>query len=125
VRVFADLGVTTQRDGTLAFDETKFKSAVSKEPSSVETLLKKFSDATAPTGGTIDVYTRFNGLIDIVENSNKLSIDSANSRIAEAEKVISQAEEQARARFSRFESLMGNLQSQQSRLTSALASLGR
>lgn len=125
VRVFADLGVTTQRDGTLAFDETKFKAAVSKEPSSVETLLKKFSDATAPTGGTIDVYTRFNGLIDIVENSNKLSIDSANSRIAEAEKVISQAEEQARARFSRFESLMGNLQSQQSRLTSALASLGR
>ena len=124
VRVFADLGIATQRDGTLSFDATKFRDSVTIEPSSVETLLKTFSDQIGITGGTIDSYTRFNGLIDGVENGNNLSIDNSNKRISEAEKIITQAEEQARARFARFESLMGNLQSQQSRLTSALASIG-
>ena len=125
IRVFADLGLTTQRDGSLAFDETKFKAAVTSEPSSVETLLRTLSDQIGRTGGTIDSYTRFNGLIDTTENGNKSSIESANTRIAEAEKAIARAEEEARARFARFESLMGNLQSQQSRLASALGSLGR
>jgi flagellar hook-associated protein 2 len=124
VRIFADLGVTTQRDGTLAFDQDKFKEAVTDQPSSVDALLKKFGDTVGRTGGTIDVYTRFNGLIDTVKNSNTASIDSNNSRIAEAEKIILRAEDDARARFARFESLMGSLQNQQSRLTSALASLG-
>jgi flagellar hook-associated protein 2 len=125
VRVFADLGIATQRDGTLSFDATKFRAAVTSEPSSVETLLKTFADQIGLTGGTIDNYTRFNGLIDGVENGNKLSIDNSNKRISEAEKVITQAEDQARARFARFESLMGNLQNQQSRLASALSSIGR
>jgi flagellar hook-associated protein 2 len=87
-------------------------------------VLQRFADAVAATGGTIDVYTRFNGLFDITTNSNKTLITSLNQQIADAEAQITRNEEQMRARFARLESQMSRMQQQQSSLTSALAGLG-
>jgi flagellar hook-associated protein 2 len=123
IRIFPDIGITTERDGTLKFDTTKFQAAVSAEPSSVGSILTQFADTTSLTGGTIDVYTRFNGLIDVTLNGNKTLITDLNTRIAEAEKQIAKQAEDMKARFARLESLMGRLQQQQSSLTSALAGL--
>jgi len=124
VRIFSDLGITTERDGTLKFDSSKLQSSVALEPTSVSSVLQRFADAVAATGGTIDVYTRFNGLFDITTNSNKTLITSLNQQIADAEAQITRNEEQMRARFARLESQMSRMQQQQSSLTSALAGLG-
>jgi len=123
VRIFADLGITTERDGTLKFDSTKFQAAVSSEPSSVSSILTTFADTTSLTGGTIDIYTRFNGLLDVTVNGNKTLITDLNQRIADAERQIAKQADDMKARFARLESLMGRLQQQQSSLTSALAGL--
>jgi flagellar hook-associated protein 2 len=123
VRIFADLGITTQRDGTLLFDSIKFTTAVSNEPSSVSTILQSFADTTTLTGGTIDLYTRFNGLFDTVINNNKSQITNLNTQISEAEKAIERQADEMRARFARLESTMGKLQQQQQSLTSALSGL--
>jgi flagellar hook-associated protein 2 len=123
VRIFPDLGITTERDGTLKLDSTKFQAAVSAEPSSVSSILTSFADTTSLTGGTIDIYTRFNGLIDVTVNGNKTLITDLNARIAEAERQIAKQAEDMKARFARLESLMGRLQQQQQSLTSALAGL--
>lgn len=123
VRVFADLGITTKRDGTLEFNATDFQEAMAAEPTSVSALLSDFADTAALTGGTIDQYNRFNGLLDVSIESNNTVITDLNRRIAEAEKQIAQREEALRQRYARLESLMGKLQSQQSSLTSALAGL--
>ena len=125
VRVFADLGITTERDGTLSFDSTKLKTSIASEPTSVSEVLSDFADTTAATGGTIDLYTRYNGLLDITLNNNKDSISDLNERIQEAERQIARQEESMRARYARLESLMSKLQQQQSSLTSALSGLGR
>jgi flagellar hook-associated protein 2 len=125
VRILADLGVTTQRDGTLKFDSAKFQEALSAESASVSTILNSLADTTANTGGTIDQYTRYNGLLGVSVNSNKTTISDLNSRISEAEKDIQRQADALKARYSRLESLMGKLQSQQSSLTSALAGLGK
>lgn len=125
VRIFADLGVTTERDGTLAFDSAKLKSAINKEPTSVSDVLRSFADTAATTGGTIDVYTRYNGLLDATVNNNKDAISDLNARIQEAEKQIARQEESLKARYARLEGLMSKLQQQQSSLTSALSGLGR
>lgn len=125
IRIFADLGITTQRDGTFALDEDKFRAAIATEPSSVDTMLRAFGDTIGKTGGTIDLYTRFGGLIDDVRNANKSSITETNTRISEAEKAITKTEQDSRARYARFESLMSGLQSQGSQLSSILASLSR
>jgi flagellar hook-associated protein 2 len=124
VRVFADLGITTERDGTLKFDSNKLQEAISAEVASVTKIFTAFADATATTSGVINQYTRFNGLLDIAVNANKTSIDDLNERITEAEAQLERQAEQLRARYARLESTMGRLQSQQSSLTSALAGLG-
>lgn len=124
VRIFSDMGITTERDGTLKFDTTKLQTAVASEPSSVSSVLQRFADTVAATGGTIDIYTRFNGLFDISTNSNKTLITNLNQQISEAEKQIARTEDEMRARFARLESQMSRLQQQQSSLTSALSGLG-
>lgn len=123
VNIFADLGITTQRDGTLKFDKTQFAKAVSTSSSSVNSILQQFADKTAVTGGTIDALTRFQGSFDLTINSNKTMIDSMNKQIASAEDSISQQEESLRARFSRLEALIGKMQSQQQALSSLLSSI--
>lgn len=123
IRIFPDIGITTERDGSLKFDPTKFQAAVSAEPSSVSAILTQFADTTSLTGGTIDIYTRFNGLIDVTVNGNKTLITDLNTRIADAERQIAKQAEDMKARFARLESLMGRLQQQQSSLASALGGL--
>lgn len=125
IRIFADLGVTSERDGTLKFDTKTFESAMAKEPSSVDKILKTFADTAANTGGTIDTLIRFNGLLDLSINSNKSQIEGHNARIADAEVFIAKQEETMRLRFARLESTVSKLQGQQSQLSSALAGLGR
>jgi flagellar hook-associated protein 2 len=121
IKIFADIGITTARDGTLAFDSTKFQTAVGKEPSSVSSLLQSFADKTSLTGGTIDLYTRFNGYLDSVRNSNKTQIEALSRRMAEAEESIGRQAVDMRARFARLESVLGRLQGQQSSLSSLLS----
>ncbi len=123
-RIFADLGITTDRNGTLKFDATKLKTAIASEPTSVSDILSSFADITATTSGTIDIYTRFQGLLELSVNNNKETISDLSTRIQEAEKQIERQADSMRARYARLEGLMSRLQQQQSSLTSALSGLG-
>ena len=123
-RIFADLGITTDRNGTLKFDSTKLKTAIASEPTSVSDILSSFADITATTSGTIDIYTRFQGLLELSVNNNKETISDLSTRIQEAEKQIERQADSMRARYARLEGLMSRLQQQQSSLTSALSGLG-
>ncbi len=120
VRVFSDLGITTERDGSLKFDSTKLQSALSSEPSSVSDLIRSFADATALTGGIVDKYTRYSGLLDISINNNKNLISDLNRRITDAEKQIQRQADSLKERYARLEGLMSKLQQQQSSLAGAL-----
>jgi flagellar hook-associated protein 2 len=125
IRVFSDLGITTERNGTLKFDSAKLQSALSSEPSSVSSVIQSFADTVALTGGTIDMYTRFNGLLDLSVNNNKSLITELNRRIADAEKQIQRTADALKERYARLESLMSKLQQQQSSLSGALGGGGR
>lgn len=123
VRIFADLGITTERDGTLKLNEQTFETALQNESNSVNGVLKKFADTVSLTGGTIDQYIRFGGLFDVTVNGNKDQIRSLNEQITQAEASLAKQEESMRARFARLESLIGGMQQQQQALSSALAGL--
>ncbi|MBN8549500.1 MAG: flagellar filament capping protein FliD [Deltaproteobacteria bacterium] len=124
VRIIADLGISTERDGTLKFDSAKFQENLAKEPDSVNQVLKNFGDLVAAANGVIDQQTRLGGVIANAITSNKAQITDLNDRIARAEANISKQESDMRARFSRLESITSQMQSQQAQLTSALAGLG-
>ena len=124
VNIFADLGITTQRDGTLKFDRTQFQTASAESSTSVNSILQQFADTVSTTGGTIDGFTRFQGSFDLTISSNRTLIDDMNKRIAEAEQSISDQEDTLRARFSRLEAVIGKMQSQQQALSGLISSMG-
>ncbi|MCB0320375.1 MAG: flagellar filament capping protein FliD, partial [Bdellovibrionales bacterium] len=110
IQIFADLGITTERDGTLKFDSDKFQSALAEEPDSVNQILQNFANATAKSQKVIEQYTGFNLLFDTVEDGNTRRIEDLNDEIARAEESITNEENQIRARFARLESLISGLQ---------------
>ncbi len=124
VRIMADLGIQTQRDGTLKFDTDKFQEAVSTESNSVNQILMDFADSLANTNGVIDQYTGFNQLIDLAVRGNSDQISNLNKQIADAEAAIASNADGLRARFARLESLTARLQQQQNALAGALSSGG-
>lgn len=123
IKIFPDIGITTERDGTLKFDTDIFETAMSSESSSVNSILTNFADTTSVTAGTIDQFVRFNGLLDITINNNKQRVIDLNQRIGLAEANIKKQEDSMRSRFARLEAMIGKLQSQQNSLTSTLAGL--
>lgn len=123
VKIFADLGITTERDGTLKFNSDVLEQAIADEAPSVAQILQNFGDQIAVTGGTIDNYIRFSGLIDVTIDGNTSLITNLNDQIARAEASISREADTLRQRYARLEGLIGSLQSQQNALTSALAGL--
>ena len=135
VNIFANIGITTERDGTLLFnpdatvstDNQGFETAMNADPESVRRLLQNFAEEVATlntAGGVIHQYTAFNGLFDQAETNNKDNIRSLNDRIARQEAAILRREDALRAQFARLERTTAELQSQQGALTSALAGLG-
>ncbi len=120
VNVLSDLGITTQRDGTLKFDSQVFEDAISNDAEGVRTITQSLGDTLSNTGGTIDQFTRFGGLIDALENQNNDQVSNYERNIASVEKQITQHEQSLIARYAKLEALIGKLNSQQSALTSAL-----
>ncbi len=123
VKIFADIGITTERDGTLKFKSEDFQKALASEPNSVTQLSRIFADRVATTGGTIDQFVRFNGLFDTVVNNNKSLVTDINDQIARAQALIDKQAETIRLRFARLEGLIGGYQSQQNALNSVLSGL--
>jgi flagellar hook-associated protein 2 len=127
VKILADLGITTNRDGTLNFNSSTFASAIAKESDSTKEILSDFGDmigALESGGGLIDSFTKFAGVIDNATDSNSDSIKRFNERISYYEAMLKDKEASLLTQFSKLESLMGELQSKQAALTSAIASLG-
>lgn len=118
----SDLGVTTARDGTLEFDSSVATDALQNDPEGVEEILTNLGEDLAATSGTIDQFTRYNGLIDISEQSNQELISDYNDRIASIEKSLAAQEAALVSQFARLEALIGQLNSQQSALLSLLPS---
>jgi flagellar hook-associated protein 2 len=127
----ADLGLLTNRDGTLTFDKEStvdivigFNDAVEADPVGVTEVLNSFADALAGVDGTIYQYTKLGGQIDIAIDSNDGEIENISNAIAQLDRQTDKIRESLTLRFARLESTTSRLQSQQQSLTSALAALG-
>jgi len=120
VNSLADLGITTQRDGTLALDTDTLNNALSADPEGIRTITQNLGDDLASVGGTIDQFTRFAGLLDQATQSNNSLITQMQNRISDFEKNLSQQEQSMTAQYANLEVLISKLQSQQNSLTSVL-----
>ena len=123
----ADVGVITEKDGTLTLDSAKFKKALEDNPVALSTLISgtatqdgiadllgaKLEAATKALTGTI--ATRQDGITSSIRAIQK-QIDSGLARLDVKERTL-------RARFASLEDLIGRLQRTGDALSSQLKSL--
>lgn len=117
INTLADLGITSNRDGTLSLDEDDLASAISEDSEGVRQITQRLGDTLSNTDGTIAQYTRFGGIIDSAVKNNTSLISQYNSQIAVIEKTLASEEQALNGRFSRLESLIGRLNGQQAALS--------
>ena len=123
VRSLAEMGVSTNRDGTLAFDTDAFKDAVNSDAVGVGEVLNDFADQVSGVSGTIYQYTKFDGFVDVAEKSNQSEIDNLNTTIEALNRQTDKLKERLTRQFSNLESVTSRLQSSQQALTGILSSL--
>ena len=123
VTSLANLGISTNRDGTLSFDSDKFKEGVNNDPTGAGEVLTDFADNTAGTAGILNEFTKFQGFIDVAQDTNNNQIDNLGDSIAQLERTTEKLRGRLTTQFTRLESVVGQLQSQQAALTNILAGL--
>ncbi|HMO16818.1 MAG TPA: flagellar filament capping protein FliD [Oligoflexia bacterium] len=124
-RSMAQLGIITNRDGTLTFNEELFKEGVSKDVAGATGVINDFADRVAGVNGTMYQYTKFNGLIDIAMEANNGEIENISRAIAQLDRQTDKIREGLTLRFANLESITGRLQGQQQALTGILAGLSK
>jgi flagellar hook-associated protein 2 len=123
VQSAADLGISTNRDGTISFDVEKFKTAVSSDSTGATDVLQSFADETGGVDGFLYQYTTFQGFIDLAQTSNLSEIDSLNEKIEQLQRSADKTRDRLVLQFSRLESITAQMQQKQSELSSVLAGL--
>lgn len=123
VTAFSEMGLSTNRDGTLSFDEEKFKEAIGSDATGVGEVLQSFADSVSGVGGSIYEYTKFNGAIDVAQKSNRSIVDNLNDAIDQLDRSNDKLRERLEGQFARLESITGQMQGQGNALNSVIASL--
>ena len=116
----ASLGVTTNRDGTLEFDEDKFQKAVSSNPSKAAETLTNLADKVSGVKGVTYSYTGYGLGIDSEVSGNETEISQLNDTISRVDKIGTEREQAILKQFSGLEGLMAKLNNEASLISSLL-----
>lgn len=136
IQTLSQLGISFQKDGTLALDSTKLSDAVSKDLDGVVKFLGSFDQSTssvAPTSSYSSFGYRLNkALGDMVGNdgliSSKLkglnkSVDALEDRYDTLETRLVTLEKRYRAKFTAMDTAVANMQNTSTYLTNLLSSI--
>ena len=116
----SSLGVSFQRDGTLALDETKLKNAIDTDFGAVTSTLNTIG---ASMETLADEVTSFDGLLANRTDGLNQSVDRLDDQRTRLEYQLELTEKRIRAQYVALDTLMGQLNTTSSYLTQQLASL--
>lgn len=125
----SELGITTQSDGSIRLDATKFDSTFSSKRDAVVALFTQSTGGTEGDGfaGTVeDLITSLtdnNGLLDARTDGLNASLKNLNSKEDQIEARLSQIEQRYRTQFVTLDRNLNSLQSLSSYLQQQLAAI--
>lgn len=117
-QMLSQIGVTSDTDGKLTFDQSEFQAALDDDDQAVTAM---FADSAAGLAGMledrIDIYTdSVDGLIKIRNDGYDRRIKQTRDRIDDAERRLSRYEERLTKKYANLEQLLTRLQGQGSSL---------
>ncbi|MGD9164729.1 MAG: flagellar filament capping protein FliD, partial [Chromatiales bacterium] len=117
-------GINFERDGTLSFDSEELATALENDRDAVLDLFTNEEEGLAVRlDSLIETMLQTSGLIDAREDGLNARVDSTNDRIESMEYRLELVEARYRAQFTALDTLMSQLDSTSSWLTSQLATL--
>lgn len=129
LKVLSKVGVSFQKDGTLAFDSGKLKTALAADPGAVAELFA--GDATAgATGGVgkqvstlLDGFTKTNGMISAATAGIQTTLKSLDNQYTATESRVEATIERYKKQFTALDLLVSRMQNTGNYLTQQFASM--
>ncbi len=119
----SSIGVSFQRDGTLALDETVLNTAIQTDSNNVAELFSSADGYATRLDSVVEEMLVFNGTIDSRTNIFKDRVDNLEDRQITLESRLERIEARMRARFTALDVLVSSLSSTNTALTQQLDSL--
>lgn len=118
----SQLGIATQQDGSLEFDQEIFDKAYQASPDDVLDMITKADTGfAAEMDALITTLTQDNGSLDSRDSSLSDAIETMEERISNFEDSASAYEERLRAQFTAMEVALGKISAATSALTALFA----
>lgn len=123
VRVLADLGIATQKDGTLKIDDTKLNKALEDNFDAVGAFFTGDNGLMSRVDKRIESFIETGGLIEQRMKSLETTLGGIDEQKETLARRIEQLQTRLFAKFNAMDSLVGQLTQTSERLTQSLASL--
>lgn len=123
ISVLANLGITTQKDGTLAVDDAKLKTALEKDIDAVGTLFTGDSGLMKRLDSKVSGFTASDGILDQrIDSLNRTDVSVREQREA-LNLRIEKLQTRLFSQFNAMDSLLGQLTTTSDWLTTTFDSL--
>lgn len=118
VRVLADLGVTTQKDGTLKVDSDKLGKAISNDFDGIAAYFTGDEGLAARLSNNLKAYTDGDGILEQRTDSLQATLDKVDKQKAELTTRMTALSERLYKQFNAMDKLVGQLTNTSDSLTS-------
>lgn len=119
----AEIGITTDKTGTLTLDSTKFNNVMASNPAGVSTLFASGSGLAMKIDSLLSKQLRFDGPLASRVNSDNTRTTRISDQQTQLNARLAQLNTQYLAQFNAMDALVGKFQSTSNSLTSMLANL--
>jgi flagellar hook-associated protein 2 len=123
VRVLSDLGITTQKDGTLKIDDAKLSTALEDNFDAVGTFFTGDNGLMSRVDKRIDGFVQTGGVLEQRMKGLEATISGIDKQRDTLARRVEQMQTRLFAQFNAMDALVGRLNDTSSRLTQALGSL--
>jgi flagellar hook-associated protein 2 len=123
VRVLADLGISTQKDGALKIDDAKLKSALEDNFDAVSTFFTGETGLMSRVDQRIDGFIKAGGVLEQRMNGLQSTISDIDKQKENLALRIEKVQARLFAQFNAMDALVAQLNQTGDRLTQSLANL--
>ncbi|MDE3740126.1 flagellar filament capping protein FliD [Pseudomonas resinovorans] len=121
--ILSDLGITTQKDGTLKIDDTKLDKVLSTQYESVAGFFTGENGLTSRLNGKLDVYTETGGILSQRQDGLQDTLSSVKDQRTKLDERIAKVQTRLYAQYNAMDSLIASLTQTSDRLSQALSNL--
>lgn len=123
IRILADLGITTERDGTLKLDSAKLDKVLEDGTDKLSTFLAGENGLMSRLESRVKPYTQTGGLLDNRNTALQSTIADVRDQREALERRTASLESRLLAQFNAMDSMVGQLMGTSNYLTGILDSL--